>query len=87
MWTKKEKAHAVHISPDSLIWLSRALEQPNPAQSAFVTHRNLSLQMFLNQELKEVESSCHDLITLKPLAMAEALLSVWENLPSVPETL
>lgn len=38
MWTRKEKAHVVHISADSLIWLSRALEEPNLAQSAFVTH-------------------------------------------------
>jgi len=39
MWTKKEKAHVVHLSPDSLIWLSRALEQPNLAQFTFMTHR------------------------------------------------
>lgn len=36
-WTK-EKAHRIHTS-DSLVWLSRILEQPNLAQCVSVTHR------------------------------------------------
>lgn len=40
-----EKVHRVHTLPDSLVWLSRILEQPNLAQCVSMTHRPFTLDV------------------------------------------